>query len=286
MTTTTRSARLLYPFHHVEVHDYWDGVYGGWRSVLAEMLGTMMYVFASAGVSIASNTFDFKEADFHRSLLIIALGDGLAFMTFVFAFQRLSGGHLNPTTTWGALITRRIGLLKGIVYILAQIGGGMIGALLIAASTPNAYHGRLGSHFWDTSLSNFNGFLLITVLSGFYVMVVFSTQFDPHNVGKLSALPIGLTVVFVNLIGYVFVGPLLNPARTLATAVVYGTYDHMWVFWAAPAVGSTIAALLYTLLFLTRPFTAETDILISPVTTTKFNTAYTAVPTDVGSSSV
>jgi len=237
----------------VEIDDYWAGVYSGWRSVLAEGLGTMMYVFASAGLAIATNTFDFKEADFHRTLLITALGDGLAFMCFTFAFHRLSGGHLNPAITWGALITRRIGFLRGLAYILAQVGGGLLGALLIAGATPEIYHGRLGSHFWDSNLSNFDGFLLITTLTAFLVFVVFACQFDPQNIGKLAPLPIGFTVVFVNLVGYVFVGPLLNPARTLATAVVYGTYTNIWVYWAAPAAGSTIAALLYVVLFLTRP---------------------------------
>lgn len=274
----TRTARLLYPFHHVEVEDYWDGVYGGWRAVLAEMLGTMMYVFASAGVAIATNTFDFKEADFHRSLLILAFGDGLAFCVFVFTFMRLSGGHLNPTITWAAIITRRIGLMKGVAYILAQIGGGLLGALLISGSTPDNYHGRLGSPFWDASLSNFTGFLLITCLCGFLIMVVFSTQFDPQHIGKLAPLPIGLTVIFADLVGYVFVGPFLNPARALATGIVYGSYGHMWVYWAAPAVGSTIAALLYALLFLTRPFPAATDVVItSNVAAPKTYSSYTTV---------
>jgi len=272
--------RLLYPFHHVEVDDYWTGVYGGWRAVLAELLGTMMYVFASAGVAIATNTFDFREADFHRSLLVIALGDGLAFMCFVFAFMRLSGGHLNPTITWGAIITRRIGFMKGIAYILAQVAGGLLGALLISGATPDTYHGRLGSPFWDSSLTNFNGFLMITVLSGLLIMVVFATQFDPQNIGKLAPIPIGFTVIFANLVGYVFVGPLLNPARALATGIVYGSYGHMWVYWAAPAVGSTIASLLYALLFLTRPFPAANDVLINGPTTTKTYTSYTAVPSE------
>lgn len=255
---------LLYPFHHVEIDDYWTGLYGGWRSVFAEMLGTMMYVFASAGLSIATNTFDFKEADFHRTLLIIALGDGLAFMCFVFAFQKLSGGQLNPATTWAAIITRRIGLLKGIAFILAQVVGGLLGALLVCAATPDNYHGRLGSIFWDSNLSSFDGFLLITVLTGFFVFIVFATQFDPENIGKLAPIPIGFTVAFVNLIGYVFVGPPINPARALSTAVIYGTYDHIWVYWAAPAAGATIASLTYVVLFLTRSFPGPNDVVIPP----------------------
>jgi len=268
----------LYPFHHVEIDDYWTGLYDGWRSVLAEGLGTMMYVFASAGLSIATNTFDFKEADFHRTLLITALGDGFAFMCFVFAFQRLSGGHLNPAITWGALITRRIGFLRGLAYMLAQVGGGLLGALLIACATPDIYHGRLGSHFWDANLSDFDGFLLITTLCGILVFVVFACQFDPHNIGKLAPLPIGFTVAFINLVGFVFVGPLLNPARTLATAVVYGTYNHIWVYWAAPAVGSTIAALLYVVLFLTRTIPAVE--VVTPATSVKYTSYTTTVPTE------
>jgi len=275
-TTTTR---FLYPFHHVVLDDNWDGVYGGWRAIVAEFLGSLMYVFCSIGVAVATNTFDFKNADLHRSLLIVALGDGLAFTVFVFAFMRLSGGYLNPAITWGAIITRRIGLMKGIAYILAQVTGGILGALLILGSTPDAYHGRMGSTFWDTSLSNFNGFLLITVLTAFLVMVVFTTQFDPQHIGKLAPLPIGLTVIFADLVGYVFVGPLLNPARALASSIAYGSWDHQWVYWVAPIVGATIASLLYTLLFLTRPFPAHDDIIIPTTPIAKTYTSYT-VPTE------
>jgi len=267
----------LYPFHHVEIDDYWTGLYDGWRSVLAELLGSMMYVFASIGLAITTNTFVIL-GDFHSSLLIIALGDGLAFMAMVFAFQKLSGGLINPAVTWAALITRRIGILRGIAYMLAQVGGGLLGALLIAAATPDVYHGRLGSHFWDSNLSKFDGFLLITVLTGILVFVVFATQFDPNNIGKLGAVAIGFTVAVLNLVGYVFVGPPINPARTLASAVVYGTYNHIWVYWAAPAVGSTIAALLYAVLFLTRPIAVE-EVGVAP-TTVKYASYTTTVPTE------
>jgi len=272
----------LYPFHHVEIDDYWTGLYGGWRSVFAEMFGVMMYVFASAGLAITTNTFDFKGADYHRTLLLLSLGDGLAFMCFVFATQHLSGGQLNPAITWAALITRRIGILKGLAYMLAQAAGGILGALLVEAATPDNYHGRLGSTFWDATLSDFDGFLLIAVLTGFLVFVVFATQFDPQNIGKLAPIPIGFTVVFINLVGYVFVGPPVNPARALATAVTYNEYHHMWIYWLAPAAGSTIAALIYVLFFLTRPFPAASDVVIpAKYPTTTYATTTTGYATSV-----
>jgi len=166
--------------------------------------------------------------------------------------------------------------------MLAKVGGGLVGALLVAAATPDNFHGNLGSHFWDTDLTKFDGFLLITVLTAFLVFVVFATQYDPQNIGKLAPIPIGFTLAFCNLIGYVFVGPAINPARTLATAAVNNTFDRMWVYWAAPAAGSTIAALTYTVIFLTRdvPPTGEYLTATVPTTGVKYTTYSTGVPTE------
>jgi MIP family channel proteins len=215
-----------------------------------------MYVFVSSGVAIASNTFAYSQPGFVHTLLVIALGNGLAFTCLVFAFYHLSGGHLNPATTWGAIITRRIGIMRGIAYIVAQVVGAILGALLISAATPSEFHHRIGAQFWEESLSTFSGFLLEATLTFFLVLVVFATHFDPAGMGSLAPLPIGLTVTFGYLIGWVFVGPPMNPARALGTAIVYGTYDHMWVYWAGPFAGASVASLLYTLLFLSRPITS------------------------------
>jgi len=257
----------LYPFHHVELDDSWTGIHSGWRAIIAELIGTMLYVFVSCGVIIATNTFELPPA---HSILVIALGNGLAFISLAFAFYNLSGGLLNPATTWGALITRRIGVMRGIAYMIAQVVGSILGALLVSAATPPEYHTRMGALFWQESLSSFSGFLLEAVLTFFLVFVVFATYFDPVGLGKLAPLPIGLTVTFGYFIGWVFVGPPMNPARALGTAVVFGTYDHMWVYWAGPFAGATVAALLYTLLFISRPIPA-------PVTSVK-NTTYTVDP--------
>jgi glycerol uptake facilitator-like aquaporin len=102
---------------------------------------SLLFIFIILALNVSR--FDFKNADLHRSLLVVALGDGLAFTVFVFAFMRLSGGYLNPAITWGAIITRRIGLMKGIAYILAQVVGGILGALLVLGSTPDAYHKKI-----------------------------------------------------------------------------------------------------------------------------------------------
>jgi len=229
-------------------------VHSGWRAIIAELLGTLLYTFISCGVIIATNNTTIVGA---QSLLVVSLGNGLAFTSLAFAFYNLSGGLLNPATTWGALITRRIGVMRGLAYMIAQVLGSMLGALLASAATPSEFHSTMSGLFWEESLSNFSGFLLEAMLTFFLVFVVFATYFDPVGLGKLAPLPIGLTVTFGYFIGWVFVGPPMNPARALGAAVVFGTYDHMWVYWAGPFAGATVAALLYTLLFISRPIAAR-----------------------------
>jgi len=260
-TTTTRVTHYqhhLYPFHHIELDDYWSGVHTSWRALFAELIGSLLYTFISAGVSIAGNALGDTQT-FQHSLLVVALGNGLAFTSLVFAFYHLSGGHFNPATTWGAIITRRMGLMRGIAYMMAQVAGSILGALLITAATPHEFHGSM-EHFWEESLSTFGGFLLQAMLTFFLVFVVFATYYDTVGLGNLAPLPIGLTVTFGYLVGYVFVGHPMNPARVLATAIVYGNYHHMWVYWAGPFAGATVAGLLYMLLFISRP--VGTDSLI------------------------
>jgi len=257
--STAYRYHYLYPFHHVELDDTWTGVHSGWRAIIAELLGTLLYTFVSCGVTIATNTMAVAQPI--HSLLVIALGNGLAFTSLAFAFYQLSGGLLNPATTWGALITRRIGVMRGLAYMIAQVLGSMLGALLASAATPAEFHSTMSGVFWEESLSNFSGFLLEAMLTFFLVFVVFATYFDPVGLGKLAPLPIGLTVSFGYFIGWVFVGPPMNPARALGSAVVFGTYDHMWVYWAGPFAGATVAALLYTLLFISRPIAAREEVV-------------------------
>jgi len=286
MRTQQRTYAYLYPYHHIVLDDTWTGIHSGWRAIIAELIGSLLYVFISAGVSIASNTFVSTEPGFVHTLLVIALGNGLAYTTLVFAFYNLSGGHLNPATTWGAIVTRRMGIMRGIAYIIAQIVGAILGALLISGATPSEYHGRIGAHFWEESLSNYSGFLLEAMLTFFLVFVVFATYFDPVGMGSMAPLPIGLTVAFGYLVGWVFVGPPMNPARALGTAIVYGTYDHIWVYLLAPIAGSTVAALLYTLLFMSRPIPAAEEVKTTAYTQPILPTETTRLVPPIGAGSI
>ncbi len=67
------------------------------------------------------------------------------------ATANISGGHINPVVTFGALVTGKIGLIKGIMYVVAQLVGAVVGALLLAAVIPETAQGILGAHGLATS---------------------------------------------------------------------------------------------------------------------------------------
>lgn len=209
----------------------------------------MLFTFASGTAVVATNTLPDSQSG---AILLVALASGFAYMALLFNFWNLSGGHLNPCVTWGTLISRRIGVCKGAAYIIAQFGGAMLGGLLVLAATPQTDQGFIGSHIWSENLSNFSGFFLETLVSFLLVHTFFATAFDSVGMGRLAPIAIGLVQTFGYLLTWRFTGPCGNPARLLGIAVVTGQYHHLWVYLIAPFVGSTIAALLYTILFSTR----------------------------------
>jgi len=240
-----------YPYHTIVVDDSVRSLAGGWRAVVAELFGTLLFTFVSVGVFVASNSLP-DAGNNIGGVSLVALGSGLAYMVLVFNFWNISGAHLNPVVTWGALITRRIGLIKGVSYIIAQIAGGILGALLICAATPEAYHANNLAPVWNYSLSHFNGFLLETVVTFIFVHTIFATSFDPVGMGRIAPIPIGLALTFGYFLTWHFTGPTTNPAQAFGLAIATGDYSHQWLYWLAPILGSTLASLIYTWFFFTR----------------------------------
>lgn len=66
----------------------------------------------------------------------------------------ISGGHINPVVAFGALVTGKIGLIKGIMYVVAQLVGAVVGVLLLAAAIPETAQGTLGAHGLATRRSS------------------------------------------------------------------------------------------------------------------------------------
>ena len=146
-------------------------------------------------------------------LIAIALGHGLAIALLVYAIAHISGAHINPAVTFGALITRRISAVKGASYVVARLAGADLGALLLASVVPEVQGGglgngagTLGTHALGTDVEAWQGLVVEIVLTFVLVLVVFGAAMDRRGVGTLAPLAIGLAVLVDHLVGVPLTG--------------------------------------------------------------------------------
>ena len=223
-----------------------------WRSTLAEFIATLLFVFLGAGAVIVSGGLPNGDLDPAR-LVAIALAHGLAIAFLVYATANISGGHINPAVTFAALLTKKISAARGLMYVAAQIGGAVVGALLLLATIPDAADTNLGAHALGSDVTVNMGLLMEIVVTFALVFVIFATAVDPSGMGNLAPLAIGLAVLVDHLLAVPITGASMNPARSFGPALVAGEWGDQWIYWAGPLIGGAFAGLVYQFGFMNRP---------------------------------
>ena len=220
------------------------------RRSFVEFLGTFALVFVGVGTILAVG----PQAD--AGTLEVALAHGLVIAVMISAVGHISGGYFNPAITLGFMLTRRISVLLGVFYWIAQFAGGVLAALLLRWIFPavNRDPTNLGAPARHT-IALGPALVVEALLTFFLVWVVFATTADPRSTySAVAGIAIGLVVVFDNLMGYPLTGAILNPARALGPQLIGNSWTDAWIWYVGPFAGGAIAALLYDELYL-RPLT-------------------------------
>jgi len=234
-----------------------------WRDIVAEFIGTALFVFTSTGGVMAAATLGPPSAAFN---VVVALAFGLSIATFVYATANISGGHLNPAVSLGFFCAMKMSFLKALVYILAQMWGAAFGSLLIRGALPGVVLSRFdyavtkinvagtlpGGEPFSQTLGQ--AILLEIVITFGLVFVILSTvkiPKDPKSMGANAPQAIGYAVLVGHLIGVSFTGPSMNPARTFGPALLSWYWTDHWVYWVGPMVGGGFAGILYKFVFIT-----------------------------------
>jgi len=224
-----------------------------WRAVLAELIGTLLFVFVGAGsVVVVTGVIGVSPRDDAAALTAIALAHGLAIAVVVAGTAKISGGHVNPAVTFGAVIAGRMKLTTGVLYVGAQLTGAVIGALLLEAAVVGEVEGSLGAHSLNLGAldGEGGGVLVEAVLTFVLVFTVFATAIDRRGPGNIAPIAIGLAILIDHLVGVPLTGASMNPARSFGPALVADVWDNHWVYWVGPLAGGGIAALAYYLTFM------------------------------------
>jgi aquaporin Z len=214
---------------------------------LAEILGTAILVLFGCGSAVLMG------ADI--GMTGISLAFGLAIVAAAYGLGPISGAHLNPAVSLGAFLAGRMDGGKLVAYVVAQVIGAVLGALVlyIIASGKAGYDiatnglgqngfgaGYLGEYSLTAALV-FEGvmtFIFVTVILG-------ATQTGAP--GAMAGLAIGLTLAAIHLVGINVTGVSVNPARSVGPALFVGgeALKDLWVFIVAPLAGGALAGILH-----------------------------------------
>lgn len=211
------------------------------KRYLAEFIGTFALVFCGTGAIIIN------EQSGVISHAGIAITFGLIVMVMIYAVGNISGAHFNPAVTIAFTVAKKFPLNQLSQYILAQVGGALLASLTLKFLFPENI--LLGTTMPAGSVMQ--SFVLEIILTFFLMFVIINVAHGSKEQGMFAGLAIGSTV----LLDAMFAGPIsgasMNPARSLAPAIVSGTLHHVWIYLTAPGIGAIIAVLLHNIL--TKP---------------------------------
>jgi MIP family channel proteins len=213
------------------------------RRMTAEFIGTFALVFVGVGAVCAPVP--------HKNLLSIALAFGLTVAVMVSATGHISGGQFNPAVSLALLVTRKMSLHDAAVYILSQLAGALMAALLLkwffgvyavadGVTTPSAVFTPMKT------------LVLEIVTTFFLVFVIFGVAVDKRGPNLIAGLLIGLTVILDILIAGPYTGASMNPARSFGPALATGKWDAHWIYWVGPITGGVLAGVVYNAFFLPK----------------------------------
>ena len=211
------------------------------RQAIVEFIGAFALMFIGGASIIVT-----QDAG-SSALLTVALAHGLAIGLMVAAAGHISGGLYNPALTIGLMVTRKMPMQRGVMYIVSQLVGATVAALALKAifhaSEINPVH--LGAPF-VSSRYEVSAALLAEIIATFFLMyAVFGTAVDPRGAKAIAPLVIGLVITIdILAIGPVS-GAAMNPSRAFGPELVQNFWNDWWIYWVGPIVGAVAAALLY-----------------------------------------
>ena len=212
------------------------------RKLAAEFIGTFTLIVIGAG-SIMNGKAD---------LLGVALAHGLAIAIMVSAFAAISGAHFNPAVSLGMLVTRRIDGKTFLSYVVAQLAGASVAALILRYifgwSTDAGK--SLGSAAVAAGLSPTKAMIAEAIGTLLLVAVIFGVAVDKRGTfNAVAGFPIGLMISLDILLMGPLTGATVNPARWFGPALVSGSWANSWVWIVGPLLGGAVAALSYDKIF-------------------------------------
>jgi aquaporin Z len=204
------------------------------RRLFAEAVGTFALVFAGTGAIVIDD-----QTHGAVSHVGVGLTFGLIVLAMIYALGDVSGAHLNPAVTVGFFAARRLERRWVLPYVASQCVGALIASVVLRIMFP--VHPDLGATL--PAGGSLQSFALEAILTFILMLVILSVSTGSKEKGVLAGVAVGSVIALEALFAGPISGASMNPARSLAPAVVAFRLDYLWVYLTAPVVGALAGVL-------------------------------------------
>jgi aquaporin NIP len=202
------------------------------RKSIAEIIGTFALVFCGTGAIIIDNVT--KGGVTHVG---VAITFGLIVMAMIYGLGEISGAHLNPAVSIAFTLAGRLSLKSLGVYLVSEIVGAFLASVTLRLLFPT-------DEFLGTTLpagSAWQSFGLELILTFFLMLVIMGVATGSKEQGLFAGIAIGSVILLEAMFAGPICGASMNPARSLAPAIVTGHLENLWIYLVAPVAGAAIA---------------------------------------------
>jgi len=200
----------------------------------SEFIGTFSLVFFGTGAIVVADANPGMIPHF-----AVAAAFGLVVMTMIYAIGDLSGAHINPAVTIAFWLARRLPGRDVLPYAMSQLLGALAASGVLRLAFPG--HRTLGATIPSIGIG---AALVFEILLTFVLMfVIIHVSQGAKEKGIMAGIAIGGTVALEALVFGPLTGASMNPARSIAPALVSGMLNHQWIYILAPVIGAGLAIL-------------------------------------------
>jgi aquaporin Z len=202
------------------------------KKYIAEFIGTFSMIFCGTGAMTINEVTGGTVTH-----VGIAFTWGLIVMAMIYAFGETSGAHFNPAVSMAFAYAKKFSWKEVPKYIIAQVLGAFLASLILWVLFPASE--TLGATI--PTVDVWRAFILEFLLTFFLMVVIINVSTGSKEIGVVAGIAIGGVV----LLEAMFAGPItnasMNPARSIAPAVVSGNLQHLWMYIFAPILGALLA---------------------------------------------
>lgn len=206
------------------------------RKYIAELIGTFALVFCGTGAVIID-----QQTAGMVTHVGVAITFGFIVMAMIYSLGDISGAHLNPAVSIAFTVAKRFPAKELLPYIISQVAGATLASLLLRYLFP-------ADEFLGSTIpagTAMQSFILEFILTFFLMLVIINVATGSKEQGMFAGLAIGSTVLLEAMFAGPICGASMNPARSLAPAIVSGHTEYLWIYLTATTLGAIAAIPLW-----------------------------------------